>query len=108
VTDLSEPAVAVGRSIPPGDALLPADARTREIARELYEGVASAPIISPHGHVDPRLLVDDQPFRDPAELFITRDHYVTRMLHSAGVELGQLGLDPSRPVDPREIWRRMA
>jgi glucuronate isomerase len=108
VTDLSGPAVAVGRSIPFGDALLPADARTREIARELYEGVATAPIISPHGHVDPRLLLDDQPFRDPAELFITRDHYVTRMLHSAGVELGQLGLDPSRPVDPREIWRRLA
>ena len=82
--------------------------RTREIARGLYDDVATAPIISPHGHVDPRLLLDDQPFRDPAELLITRDHYVTRMLHSAGLELGELGLDPSRTVDPREIWRRLA
>ena len=28
---------------------------------------ASCPIISPHGHVDPRLLLDDEPFRDPGE-----------------------------------------
>ncbi|WP_019181781.1 glucuronate isomerase [Microbacterium yannicii] len=99
---------AAGRGIPSGDALLPADARTRAIARELYEAVATAPIISPHGHVDPRLLLDDRPFRDPAELLITRDHYVTRMLHSAGLELGALGLDPRRTVDPRDIWRRLA
>ena len=30
------------------------------------------------------------------------------MLHSAGVELWEVGLDPSRPVDPREAWRRLA
>ena len=106
--DHSRSPAAPGRSIPSGDALLPADAPTREIARGLYDEVATAPIISPHGHVDPRLLLDDQPFRDPAELLITRDHYVTRMLHSAGLELGELGLDPSRTVDPREIWRRLA
>jgi glucuronate isomerase len=74
----------------------------------LYDAVATAPIISPHGHVDPGILLDDRPFRDPAELLITRDHYVTRMLHSAGVELGDLGLDPSRGVAPREIWRHLA
>jgi glucuronate isomerase len=90
------------------DALFPADERTRDIARDLYAEVESAPIISPHGHVDPSLLVDDAPFRDPAELLITRDHYVTRILHSAGVQLWELGLDPSRPVDPREAWRRLA
>ncbi len=108
MTDHSPLTAVVGRGIPSGDALLPADAPTREIARELYDEVATAPIISPHGHVDPRLLLDDQPFRDPAELLITRDHYVTRMLHSAGLELGELGLDPSRTVDPRKIWRRLA
>ncbi|MGC5170237.1 glucuronate isomerase [Microbacterium sp. DT81.1] len=90
------------------DALLPADQRTRDIARDLYSEVAGAPIISPHGHVDPRLLADDTPFQDPAELLITRDHYVTRLLHSAGVDLWELGLDPSRPVDPRSAWRRLA
>ena len=29
---------------------------------------------SPHGHVDPRILLVDVPFRDPAELFVTPDH----------------------------------
>jgi len=102
-------AAAVERpAIASSDALLPADERTRDIARDLYSEVAAAPIISPHGHVDPRLLTDDTPFRDPAELLITRDHYVTRILHSAGVELWEVGLDPSRPVDPREAWRRLA
>ena len=28
------------------------------IARELYEGTASLPLICPHGHVDPRLFAD--------------------------------------------------
>ena len=108
VTDHFPSTLVGGRGIPSGDALLPADASTREIARGLYDEVATAPIISPHGHVDPGLLLDDQPFRDPAELLITRDHYVTRMLHSAGLDLGELGLDPSRSVDPRDIWRRLA
>ena len=35
----------------------------------------------------PGLLLDDEPFSDPAELFITYDHYVTRLLHAAGVDL---------------------
>ena len=97
-----------GPSVASSDALFPADERARDIARELYSEVATAPIISPHGHVDPRLLTDDTPFRDPAELLITRDHYVTRILHSAGVEPWEVGLDPSRPADAREAWRRLA
>jgi hypothetical protein len=39
--------------------------------------VAELPIISPHGHVHPRLL-DNQPFADPAILFVTPDHHVTQ------------------------------
>jgi glucuronate isomerase len=88
--------------------LFPSDLRVRELAAELYGEVADAPIISPHGHVDPRLLADDIPFNDPAELFLTRDHYVTRLLHASGVSLGELGLDPDRAVDPREAWRILA
>ena len=53
------------------DRLLPADPAVRQIARRLYEQVRDLPIISPHGHVDPRLLLDDAPFRDPAELFVS-------------------------------------
>lgn len=90
------------------DRLFPADPATRDIARGLYESVASLPIISPHGHVDPALLLNDTPFGDPAELFIRYDHYVTRLMHAAGVTLDNLGL-PDRilgesTVSPREVW----
>ena len=68
------------------------DASVRALARELYEGVADAPIISPHGHVSAQLLAENRPFADPAELFVTPDHYVTRLLHSSGVPLEALGV----------------
>ena len=52
---------------------------------ELYRSVADLPIISPHGHVDPRLLADDHAsFGTPADLLIIPDHYVFRMLYFAG------------------------
>ena len=74
------------------DRLLPADPGVRAIARRLYDAVRELPIISPHGHVDPRLLLDDEPFPDPASLFVTPDHYVTRLLHASGVGLDALGV----------------
>jgi glucuronate isomerase len=92
------------------DRLLPVDPRTRDIARGLYEAVADLPIISPHGHVDPNLLLADEQFPDPAELLLRYDHYVTRLLHASGLPLNELGI-PDRtgtaPVaEPREAWRR--
>ena len=90
------------------DRLFPADPATRDVARDLYASVADLPIISPHGHVAPSLLLDDAPFADPAELFITYDHYVTRLLHAAGVDLARLGVGRSERVDPREAWRVFA
>jgi len=86
------------------DRLLPADPATRGVARRLYETVRRAPIISPHGHVDAGVLVRDEPFADPAALFISTDHYVTRILHSHGVPLDALGVGDS-PADPRSVWR---
>lgn len=69
------------------------DPTLRSLARELYQPVASLPIISPHGHVDPRLFADpNASFGTPAELFIIPDHYVTRMLYSQGIELQRLGI----------------
>jgi glucuronate isomerase len=65
--------------------LFPVDPHSRGIARELYQTVADKPIISPHGHTDPRWYAENQPFPDPAQLFITPDHYVFRMLFSQGV-----------------------
>lgn len=87
------------------DRLLPLDPATRDIARGLYERVAAMAILSPHGHVAPSMLRDDRAFSDPAALFITHDHYVTRMLHAAGIDLADLGVGTAAPADPREAWR---
>ncbi len=89
------------------DRLLPPEPGVRAIARRLYEAVRELPVISPHGHVDPRLLLDDQPFRDPASLFVTPDHYVTRLLHAAGVGLDLLGVGEGELSEERsrEVWR---
>ena len=85
------------------DRLLPADPGTRDVARRLYGLVASAPILSPHGHVDARILATNEPFSDPAALLVTPDHYVTRLLHANGVSLDRL-----RPPTPsREIWAEL-
>jgi glucuronate isomerase len=82
------------------DRLLPEDPATRGIARELYERVRNAPIVSPHGHVDPALLVADEPFADAAELLVRPDHYVTRMLVAAGCDVPALAAGP-----PEQLWR---
>lgn len=93
------------------DRLLPPDPEVRRIARELYDEVATLPIISPHGHVDPALLADDEPFTDPAWLLIIPDHYVHRMLRSAGLTLDELGVPDLAgqrgETDSRKIWRKL-
>jgi glucuronate isomerase len=79
----------------------------RAIARRLYDAVRDLPILSPHGHVDPRLLLDNEPFPDPASLFVTPDHYVTRLLHASGVPLDVLGVGrgPLSEAEARQVWR---
>jgi glucuronate isomerase len=88
------------------DRLLPADPATRAIARELYAGVASLPIVSPHGHTDAAWFATDAPFGNAAELLLQPDHYLFRMLYSQGVPLDVLGIGGR--ADPREAWRRLA
>ncbi|WP_158814158.1 glucuronate isomerase [Methylocapsa sp. S129] len=94
------------------DRLFPANTATRVIARRLYDEVRHLPIISPHGHTDPRWFAENQPFADPAQLFVTPDHYVFRMLYSQGVALEDLGVPRAdgAPVetDPRKVWRLFA
>ncbi len=85
--DALEPALALHP-----DRLLPADPAERDVARRIYAAIRESPIISPHGHVDPDLLLRNEPFADPASLFITPDHYVTRLLHADGVDLTELGV----------------
>ena len=89
------------------DRLLPAEPEVRSIARRLYDEVRDLPIISPHGHVEAQLLLDDQPFPDPTTLLVTPDHYVTRLLHASGVPLDRLGIGqgPLSPEAARHAWR---
>ena len=94
------------------DWLFPADPALRAVARRLYREVEHLPILSPHGHTDPNWFAADEPFPDPATLFITPDHYLFRMLYSQGVPLEAMGI-PRRdgaPVetDRRKIWRLFA
>jgi glucuronate isomerase len=94
------------------DRLFPADPAVRGIARALYAGVHDLPIISPHGHTDPSWFALNQPFDNPAALFIEPDHYVFRMLYSQGIALDRLGIPDAngvRPdVDPRDAWALFA
>jgi glucuronate isomerase len=94
------------------DRLFPADPSTRAVARRLYDHVSALPIVSPHGHTDPRWYAEDRPFADPARLFVVPDHYIFRMLYSQGVRLEDLGVArrDGGPVeiDGRKIWRLFA
>ena len=74
------------------DRLFPSDPIQRQIARRLYGEVKDLPIISPHGHTDPRWYADDIPFSNPSDLFLIPDHYLFRMLYSRGVPLEKLGI----------------
>ncbi|WP_404404003.1 glucuronate isomerase [Pelagibacterium halotolerans] len=79
------------------------------LAQPLYESIADLPIVSPHGHCDPRWWADDSAFPDPAELLIVPDHYVFRMLYSQGVALRDLGIGVARADrNPRAIFRLFA
>eukprot|EP01030_Chromulinospumella_sphaerica_P010512 gene10512-10318_t len=94
------------------DRLFPVDADTRGVARRLYAEIKGLPIISPHGHTDPEWFAPDAPFANPAELLITPDHYVFRMLFSQGLSMESLGVPRADggavETDPRVIWRRFA
>jgi glucuronate isomerase len=91
--------------------LFPADGEARSVAARLYETVKDLPLISPHGHTDPRWFAFNEPFPNPAALLIQPDHYIFRMLYSQGVPLESLGipqLDGAEHADPREVWRIFA
>jgi glucuronate isomerase len=93
------------------DRLFPADEKVRGIARELYSSVEGLPIVSPHGHTDPKWFASNDPWTNATELLLAPDHYLYRMLYSQGVPLERLGV-PSRAgpssADPREAWRLFA
>jgi len=94
------------------DRLFPPDAATRSIAQRLYRLVVDQPIISPHGHTDPRWFADNEPFRNATDLLLTPDHYLFRLLFSQGISLSAVGVpraDGSRETsDARKCWRTFA
>ena len=97
----------------PSDRYFDPDPRQKQIAQELYEQVADAPLVCPHGHVDPRLFADpDYNFGTPTDLLLIPDHYVFRMLYSQGISLERLGIptvDGSEvETDHRGIWQVFA
>ncbi|HUY80575.1 MAG TPA: glucuronate isomerase [Acidobacteriaceae bacterium] len=90
------------------DRLFPADPATRAIASRLYASVKGLPLISPHGHTQAAWFAHNQPFPDPAKLFVQPDHYVYRMLYSQGVSMDDLEIGVPELKNPRKVWRLFA
>jgi glucuronate isomerase len=90
----------------------PAEPNVRRIALRLFSEVERLPIVSPHGHTDPAWFAGNAPFEDAVSLLLWPDHYLLRMLMSAGVTLESLGVQPNdvsaAERDRRLVWRRFA
>ena len=90
------------------DRLFPADPSTRRIAQALYASIRDLPIVSPHGHTQAGWFAKNEPFPDPAKLFVQPDHYVYRMLYSQGISLEELEIGVPEIKNPRGVWRIFA
>ena len=90
------------------DRLFPAEEGSRKVAQALYAKISGLPIISPHGHTQARWFANNEPFPDPATLFVQPDHYVFRMLYSQGVSMDDLGIGQPVVKEPRKVWRIFA
>ncbi len=90
------------------DRLFPVEERALKVAKGLYRQIKSLPIISPHGHTQAVWFAQNEPFPDPATLFVQPDHYVFRMLYSQGVSMDDLGIGKPKIDDPRKVWRIFA
>ena len=73
----------------------PSDPQVRSIAARLFAAVEALPILSPHGHTDPRWFSGNERFEDAVSLLLWPDHYLLRMLMSQGVPLERLGISPA-------------
>ena len=84
------------------DRLFPAEPDARKIARALYAQIKGLPIVSPHGHTQAAWFAKNEPFPDPAKLFVQPDHYVFRMLYSQGVSLDDLEIGQAGDEGPAQ------
>ena len=90
------------------DRLFPAEAHVRKIAGQLYERVREMPLFSPHGHTQAAWFAKNEPFPNPAQLFVQPDHYIYRMLYSQGVSLEELEIGEPEMKNPRRVWHIFA
>jgi glucuronate isomerase len=90
------------------DRLFPAEPAVRKIAKALHAHVRALPIVSPHGHTQAVWFAKNEPFPDPATLFVQPDHYVFRMLYSQGISLDDLEIGQPVMKDARKVWRIFA
>jgi hypothetical protein len=104
--------VAARRSPPPPPSrYFSPVSRVATVASQVWSEIKGLELVCPHTHVDGSLFANpDYVFPTPAELFVTSDHYVLRMLHSQGVPLASLGVGCANAsaVPPREVWRTFA
>lgn len=93
------------------DRFFSGDNNSVHTARSLYEGIANLPIISPHGHTDPKWFDENQAFSDATSLYLTPDHYVLRMLRSQGISYDDLGVarkNAAPTANNRDAWTLFA
>lgn len=55
-----------------------------EIAKELYSSIAEEPIFDYHNHLSPKDLLENKPFDNLAEAWLSHDHYKWRLMRSSG------------------------
>jgi len=90
------------------DRLFPSEPGARKIAKALYARIKTLPIVSPHGHTQAAWFAKNEPFPDPAKLFVQPDHYVYRMLLSQGIPMAELEIGEPVMKDARKVWRLFA
>jgi glucuronate isomerase len=90
------------------DRLFPADDAARKVARQIYQEIKGMPLVSPHGHTQAAWFAKNEPFPDPATLFVQPDHYVYRMLYSQGISMDDLEIGAPVIKTPRKVWRIFA
>ena len=90
------------------DRLFPSESSALKVAHSLYAHIRDLPIVSPHGHTQAAWFAGNEPFPDPATLFVQPDHYVFRMLYSQGVSMDDLEIGQPVVKDPRRVWRIFA
>ena len=57
-----------------------------DAARKLYDAVKDLPIIDYHCHLSPKMIAEDNRFRNAYDLFLGGDHYKWRQMRTNGIE----------------------